>query len=97
MAFSAANLARIGGANGFGLYRYDSLDSVATVINDNYIDNDANDVNLVVGDMVWIYDWDIAVRTGQIADVGLAVVLEVETSGQVRLSNDLLVTTVTYT
>lgn len=97
MAFTAANLALISSVNGFGLYRYDSTDTIATIIIDGYIDNDDDVVKLGVGDMIHIYQWTTAVRTGVLADVGIAVVLQVETDGTVHLSNDLLAATVTYT
>lgn len=93
MAFSAANLALVSSVNGFGLYRYDTTDALATVDGDGYMNNSDDDLNLAVGDMIEVVVWATAVRTGTISAVGRHIVLSVS-SGTVDLSNDLLGATV---
>jgi hypothetical protein len=96
MAFDSSNLTRIAGGNGFGLYTYDSTDTIATTIIAGYMNNTDDDQNLAKGDIIILRQWGTAVRSGTVADVGIVTVMNVS-SGSVDLSNDLLAATVTYT
>lgn len=93
MAFPdfVGNFALLSHANGFKTFRYDTTDTVATVDGTGYINNDDDEQNLAVGDLVWVFEWTTAVRTGTINDVSLHVVMVVDSStGDVDLSDDLL-------
>jgi hypothetical protein len=93
MAFDASNLALVSSVNGYGLYRYDTTDALATVDGDGYMNNSDDTVNLAVGDVIEVVVWTTAVRTGTISAVGRHIVMAVS-SGSVNLSNDLLGATV---
>lgn len=95
MAYTAGNLTLLGSHNGFGMYRYDTTEANTAVDADGYFNNSDDDLNLAVGDMIWVYTWGTAVRTGTISDVGLHVVTVVDSDGTVDLSDDLLGATVT--
>lgn len=97
MAFSTADLTLIGSHNGYGLYRYDTLDAATAVRVDGYINNDDDDCNLAVGDIIEVVVWATAVRTGTISDVARHIVMAVAAGGDVDLSDDLLGATVANT
>lgn len=89
MAFDASNLALVGTANGFGLYRYDTTEALTTVDGNGYMNNSDDSVKLRVGDIVEVVVWGTAVRTGTISDVGRMIVMQVAANGDVDLSTDL--------
>ncbi len=95
MAYTAGNLTRMAGGNGFGHYRYDTTEAAATVDGDGYFNNRDDDLNLAVGDMITVVVWASAVRTGTISDVSLHIVTTIDADGTVDLSDDLLGATVT--
>ncbi len=77
MAYTPGGLALISSVNGFGLYRYDSLDDVDLVEDSGYFNNVDDDLNLAVGDTIRAFDWTTAVRTGTIQAVKNFVVTNV--------------------
>ena len=77
MAYTPGGLSLISSVNGFGLYRYDSLDDVDLVEDANYFNNKDDDLNLAVGDMIFAFDWTTAVRTGTLNAVKAFVVTNV--------------------
>lgn len=93
MAFDASELSLISSVNGYGLYRYDTLDALTTVDGDGYMNNSDDSVNLAVGDIIEVVVWSTAVRSGTISDVGRHIVMQVGTDGAVDLSDDLLAAT----
>ena len=92
MAYTAGGLSLISSVNGFGMYRYDSLDDSTTIDVPGYFNNTDDSLNLAVGDLIWIFDWTTAVggSTGVIADIGLHVVTLVGATGSVSMSVDML-------
>ena len=90
MAYTAGGLSLISSVNGFGLYRYDSLDTLADVDGSGYFNNADDNLKLGAGDIIHVFDWDTAVRTGTIADMGTFIVMTVSAAGVVDLSNDML-------
>ena len=80
------NLALISSVNGFGYYRYDSLDANALVDIDGYFNNELLDQKLAIGDLIMAVDWDTAVRTGTIAGYGWHIVMAVGATGDVDLA-----------
>lgn len=77
MAYTAGGLSLISSVNGFGLYRYDSLDDVDLVEDAGYFNNKDDDLNLAVGDTIYAYDWTTAVRSGTLNAVKAFVVTNV--------------------
>ena len=75
MAFDNQELALVSSVNGFGLYRYDTLDTHATVDSDGYFNNSDDSVNLRVGDLIDVVVWGTAVRTGTVSTYGRHAVL----------------------
>jgi putative cofactor-binding repeat protein len=94
MAFDASELALVSSVNGYGLYRYDTLDATTTVDGNGYMNNSDDTVNLAVGDIIEVVVWSTAVRTGTISDVGRHIVMQVSAAGAVDLSDDMLGATV---
>ncbi len=92
MAYVPGNLALISSVNGFGLYRYDSTDASIVVDAGGYFNNSDDTLNLAVGDIIEVFSWTTAVRTGTINDVSRLVVLTVDSEGAVNLSDDIYVT-----
>lgn len=92
MAYSAANLALIGNANGFNLWRYDTTDAATAVDASGYFNTASG--WLQVGDIIEVVVWSTAVRTGTISDVARHIVVS-NASGVVDVSNDFLSATVT--
>ncbi len=90
MAYVPGNLSLVSSVNGFGLYRYDSTDTVATVDGSGYFNNADDDLNLAVGDFIDVVVWATAVRSGTISDVGKVIVLSVSAAGVVDCSDDLV-------
>lgn len=67
MAYTAGNLAQLAHGNGFGLYRYDTTDDVDVVEDAGYFNNKDDELNLGIGDIVHVFSWATAVRTGTLA------------------------------
>ena len=88
MAVDKTQLALHSSVNGFGLYRYDTLDTHATVRASGYFDNSILNLNLAVGDIIEVFVWATAVRSGTIAAYGKHVVLTVSAAGVVDLSDE---------
>lgn len=84
-------LVLVSSANGFGLYRYDSLDTIQSVDAGGYFNNVDDNLNLVVGDIIEVVSWSTAVRTGTIFDVSRTIVLSVDSAGAVSTSGDIYV------
>lgn len=90
MAFNSANLSLMATANGFGLYRYDTLDALTSVDDAGYMNNTDDTLNLAVGDIVEVVVWSTAIGAGgTISDVGRHIVYGVASNGAVNLSDDL--------
>lgn len=89
MAYVPGNLALLNSVNGFGLYRYDSLDGITTVDTAGYFHNIDDTLNLGPGDLIHVISWTTAVRTGTIADVSLVIVTTVDSEGVVNVSTDI--------
>ena len=82
MPYTPGNLALISSVNGFGLYRYDTLDAATDVDGSGYFNNASHDLNLAVGDII---------------EVVRHIVVSVSDAGVVDLSDDFLGATVTDT
>ncbi len=89
MVYVPGNLALLSSVNGFGLYRYDSLDGITTVDTAGYFNNNDDTLNLAPGDLIHVISWTTAVRTGTIADVSLVVVTTVDSDDVVNVSTDI--------
>lgn len=90
MAYDPGNLSLISSVNGFGLYRYDSLDAVTLVDIDGYFNNSDDTLKLRVGDVILVVDWATTVRTGTITGWGIHMVMAVSAAGVVDLAEALL-------
>lgn len=87
MAYTAGNLTQISNANGYGLYRYDTTDDMHVVDDGGYFNNSDDTLNLAIGDMIHVFTWATAVRTGTISLYKLMVVTFVNTtSGAINTS-----------
>ena len=80
MAFDSANLTLISHANGYGYYRYDTLDAHGDVDAAGYFNNTDDTLLLVVGDIIDVVVWATAIRTGTISTYGRHIVNEVTAS-----------------
>lgn len=59
MAYTAGNLfALVNGPPGRRLYRYDTTDDVDDVEASGYFSNTDDDLNLALGDIIWVFEWD---------------------------------------
>lgn len=87
MAFDNSQLVLMGVGNGFKLYRYDTLDTHATVDTAGYFNNSDDDVNLKVGDIIEVVVWSTAIRTGTISTYGKHMVVSVSAAGLVDITN----------
>lgn len=94
MAYSPGNLVLLSNGNGFGHYRYDTVDTAASVDSAGYFNNSDDTLNLVLGDIINIVVWGTAVRTGTIADFDQVIVNEVTAAGVVDTTNILHAITV---
>ena len=97
MAVAASGLTLKGSHNGFGDYRYDTLDTAVTVDSAGDFNNSDDNLNLAVGDMIEIVVWATAIRSGTIADVENHVVVSVSAAGVVDISDPLNATTLADT
>ena len=77
MAFITADLAQISSVNGYGLYRYDTLDQLDVVEDAGYFDNVDDDQNLGKGDIIMAFTWATALRTGTLSEAKPFVVTNV--------------------
>jgi hypothetical protein len=93
MAFVAANLALLGSANGFNHFRYDTTDALTAVEVTGYINNEDDEQNIGKGDVIEVFVWSTAVRTGFVTDCGYHVCNDVDANGDVGLSTDQFGTT----
>ena len=91
MAYIAADFALISSVNGFGLYRYDTLDTIETVDTGGYFNNADDTLNLAVGDIIEVISWTTTVRTGTIFDVSRVIVTTVDSAGAVNVSGDIYI------
>ena len=96
MAFNSADLVLVSSVNGFALYRYDTLDTHATVDTNGYFNNSDDDQNLAVGDLIDVVVWGTAIRSGTISTYGRHIVNAVSAVGVVDTS-DVTVGVVTDT
>jgi len=87
VAYISGDLVLMSQGNGYGNYRYDTLDTHATVDTDGYFNNSDDSLDLRVGDTVDVYVWATAVRTGTISTYGRHVVLTVSAAGVVDVTN----------
>ena len=99
MAYIGTDMALVSSVNGFGLYRYDTLDASITVDANGYFNNVDDSLNLVVGDIIEVVSWTTAVRTGTVNDVSRLIVLThvsdsspLAEAGDLNCSNDIYVT-----
>ena len=97
MAFASAQLTLKGSHNGYGDYRYDTLDTAVTVDTSGYFNNDDDTINLAVGDTIEVIVWGTAVRSGTIADVENHIVVSVSAAGVVDISDPLNATSIADT
>ncbi len=95
MAFSATYLTRMYGANGWSKWRYDTLDTHATVDTDAYFSTDEAVAMLKVGDLFDVVVWATAIRTGTVSTYGSHIVLS--NDGTTVDIGDVTVGTVTDT
>lgn len=75
MAYSSANLTQLTHANGYGHYRYDTLDAHADVDTNTYFTDEALNM-LKTGDIIDVVVWSTAVRTGTISTYGRHIVMD---------------------
>lgn len=94
MAYTPGNLSLVSSVNGFGLYRYDTMDAATVVDGSGYFNNADDSLNLAVGDIIKVVVWATAVRSGTIGDVAEHIVLSVSAAGVVDLSDDYLTATI---
>lgn len=97
MAYTPGNLVLMGSGNGFASYRYDTLDTHATVDSAGYFNNIDDTLKLNVGDIIDVVVWATAVRTGTISTYGRHVVNAVTASTGVVDVSDVTVGVVTDT
>ncbi len=106
MAFDSARLQKMaggGGAAGLSWYQYvtDGTDTLATCEEDGYFNNTDDNLNLRVGDMIYIVVPGTQAgltnaELKQVVDMGIIVVMAIA-SGAVDCSADMLAGTLTYT
>lgn len=88
MAFDSRRLAQFSNVNGFGVYRYDTTDPLTDIDDVGYMNNSDDVLNLAVGDMIEVFVWVTAVRSGTMSIVTRFVVSVVNAAtGAVTLVN----------
>lgn len=97
MAFINQDFTQLTSVNGFALYRYDTLDTHATVDTAGYFNNLDDDLNLAVGDLIDVVVWSTAVRTGTISTYGRHIVNAVIVATGIVDVSDVTVGVVTDT
>ena len=99
MAYINGGLSLISSVNGYGTYRYDTLDTPVTVETAGYFNNKDDTLNLAKGDMIFVFTWATAVRTGTLSRVGAVAVTNVisndaaSSAGAVNVAEILVATT----
>lgn len=86
MAYNASDMTLVSSVNGYGLYRYDTMDVHATVDTTGYFNNTDDTLNLAVGDIIDVVVWATAIRSGTISTYGRHIVNSVS-SGVVDITN----------
>ena len=97
MAFDASQLGVVGYVNGYTHYRYDTLDTHATVDTVGYFNNIDDVVNLAKGDIIEVVVWSTAVRSGTISTYGTHIVNAVASATGIVDVSDVTVNVVTDT
>lgn len=97
MTFNAPDLTLMYEANGYATYRYDTLDTHATVDSAGYFNNTDDAQNFRVGDIIEVVVWATAVRTGTISTYGRHIVNAVAAATGIVDTSDVTVGTVTDT
>ena len=87
MAYIAGDLTLLSTANGYKTWRYDTLDSHATVDTDGYFNNSDDSLNITVGDLMDVIVWGTTVRSGTVSTYGQHVVMTVTGAGVVGTSD----------
>ncbi len=77
MAFDSAQLAQHSSVNGYGIYRYDTLDLLEVVEGAGYMKNKDDALRLGKGDVIFAFAWTPAVRTGLVSEAKPFVVTNV--------------------
>ena len=77
MAYIAADLAQITSLNGYGYYRYDTLDTPVTVETAGYFNNTDDTLRLAIGDKIEVWTWATATRTGTLSRYGEVAVTNI--------------------
>ena len=94
MAYNSADLVAMGEANGYTHWRYDTLDTHATVDTAAYFTGDSVGM-MRVGDLIDVVVWTTAIRTGTISTYGRHIVNS--STGSAIDVSDVTVGTVTDT
>ena len=87
MAFIASDLVLQNSANGYNYYRYDTMDTHATIDLDGYFNNSDDDQVFQVGDLIDVVVWATAIRTGTISTYGRHIIMTVTGAGVVGTSD----------
>lgn len=87
MAYISGDLTLVSSANGYAYYRYDTLDTHATLDSAGYFNNSDDTLILRVGDILDVVVWASAVRTGTISTYGRHIVNAVTGAGVVDTSD----------
>lgn len=87
MPFHAPDLVLQNSANGYNYFRYDTLETHATVDTAGYFNNADDDQVFGVGDIIDVVVWVTALRTGTISTYGRHIVNEVTGAGVVDTSD----------
>lgn len=95
MAFTPANLTLLVHANGYNLYRYDTMDAHTDVDAAGYFNNSDDNQNLKVGDIIDVVVWATAIRTGTISTYGRHIVNAVAAATGIVDISDVTTGTVT--
>ena len=97
MAAIALDLKLMSHGDGFKYYRYDTLDTHATVDSAGYFNNIDEVLNLAVGDIIDVVVWATAVKTGTISTYGRHIVNAVAAATGIVDCSDVTVGTATDT
>ena len=68
MAYISGDLVLMSVGNGYGHYRYDTLDQNDVVEDAGYFNNVDDNLALVVGDKIEVWTWATALRSGTISE-----------------------------
>jgi hypothetical protein len=89
MAFITKDLVNMGTYNGFNFWRYDTLEASTAVDAAGYFNNSDDTQIIQVGDLMFVVDWDTAIRSGTVAGLGLHIVNQ-NSSGAIDMTDNLL-------